>query len=89
MATLKITAEMQRALDILKEHGSIDRYPGGFWAQPNAEMAHSAGCQPFDYPKGYVGTVTLKALLTRNLIEAIDEVQGPRGKFTVKYILKP
>jgi hypothetical protein len=84
---MTLTSEMQRALDIIKEHGSIDRYPGGFWARPCADMVHSGGCPPFDYPKGFVGTVTLKALLTRGLIKATAKVKGHCGIFAVKYTL--
>lgn len=81
---------MNRALEIIKEHGSIVRYPGGFWHKPDAPLKYSGGLpsQSFYYPEGYIGTNTLNSLLNRELIEVAEEVNGPRGKFAVKYILK-
>jgi hypothetical protein len=75
-----LTEEQKRALRICRAHGSIDRYDGGFWAAPNAELIKGV-------PKDYIGTNTLKALLKRNIIKVTKEAVSARGKFAVQYQL--
>lgn len=52
----KLSRAQERALDVLRRHGSLVRRPGGLWSWP--------GCK--DHPGGgpawYVGTATIHAL---------------------------
>jgi len=71
-----LSAEMQRVLAMLSEYGCLVRYKGGFWHKENAEMEPlSGGGRSPDggqYPPGYCGTLTIQALLKRDLIK-VDE----------------
>lgn len=91
----ELTTEMQRCLDIIKEYGSIVRYSGGFWQKPNDELKGEltpglSGRSPEGgrYPLNSIGTNTINALVTRELIIATDHRNGVRGEFAVKYELK-
>lgn len=89
---IQITEEMQKALDIIQEHGSIVRYKGGFWARPGAEMGRHRGgpaSQHYDYPLGtWVRHGTLAALFKRGLVEVADQIAVYKGAFPIKYIAK-
>lgn len=90
----KLSPEMQRCLDIIKEHGCIVRYTGGFWQKPNDELKGEfhpglSGINPDGgrYPLNAVGTNTINALEYRGLIIATDHRMGSRSEFPIKYEL--
>lgn len=91
-----LTPEMQRCLDIIKQHGCIVRYQGGFWQKPNDElkglipdgMAGRGPAGDFKYPLNSIGTNTINALVSRELIIATDHRNSGRGEFAIKYELK-
>jgi hypothetical protein len=70
---MKISTEQQRAIEYIKEYGCIIRYEGGFWSFPNAPMAK---CSKFYYPKNYIRTNTIKALIKVGLIKVTKEASG-------------
>lgn len=58
----ELTPTMQKAVDFIREHGSIVRYAGGYWNKP--------GCANyFEYSPGSFGTTTIDALAKRGVIE--------------------
>ena len=84
-----LTSEMLRCLEIIKQHGSIVRYRGGFWQKPNDECAKKfidRGQLVYNYPAEHISTGTLKALHARGLIQ-IDEYDGMYYKYPSKYSL--
>lgn len=75
----KLTAEMKKCLDALKEHGKLVRYRGGFWSTVNAEL------DPIEkWPKWYIGTKTIDALIRRNLIAGTGQKESGYGPFFVE-----
>lgn len=87
-----LTPEMQRCLDIIKDHGCIVRYAGGFWQKPNDELKGEfsvgmSGINPEGgkYPLNSIGTNTINALVSRELIIATDHRNSGRGEFAIKY----
>lgn len=68
---IPITPEMARALKIIKEHGSLMWFKGGFWHHPGAEMIEIPAdrhTRAYSHPKDYVRTNTVKALNRRGYI---------------------
>lgn len=59
----ELSPTMQKAVEFIREHGSIVRYQGGFWNKPGCtnyfEYANSSG----------FGTTTIDALAKRGVIE--------------------
>ena len=89
MKSKKLSAEMERALAIIKASGSIVWYSGGFWAKEGSEMVTSYGTPVFTHPIDYVGVQTLEAIERRELIIVAEEKIKYGRAVAVKYILKP
>lgn len=66
---------MNRCLAIVRETGCIVRYPGDFWQKPNIK---SQGA-----PDDSVGTGTIQALVSRDLLIYTSYKNGPSGCFAV------
>lgn len=90
----KLSADMDRALAIIRQHGCIVRYAGGFWSHPgNQAMQQYIDSNlngSFDFGQ-YVGVGTLWALERRGYVVPSEykEARVTRIKFPIKYILKP
>lgn len=63
---MKLSETMQEALDKLKEHGALERMPGGFWTYRDCpvKISHPLGGQ---VPSWYAGTRTIEALVDRGV----------------------
>ena len=88
-----LTPEMESLLSLITEHGSIYRYEGGFWAKPNAHM--NIHKKQFSDEIDYIwpdapsfGAGTIKALVSRNLIEPIGWTVGMYGLYPNEYAIK-
>ena len=90
--TYKLTPEMKRALEMLKTHGELIRYKGGFWSYEGATMAvmgiRNRDETDFVYPVEHVGLQTLEALERRDMIEVSETKAGWGRPYAVKYKLK-
>ena len=94
MKTIKqkpLTSEQKRCIDVIKEHGCIIRYEGGLWQKPNDKLKgfipKEIGGQlkeDWHYPLEGIGTVTIKSLLTRNIIKASETKKTQYGEYPVK-----
>lgn len=85
MKKLRLTPEMQKAMDIINEHGKLKRYRGGYWAQEGAKMKLLNSLEDTIIPKDSVGTPTVEALARRGLIEPSYWRNLPSGIFIVEY----
>jgi len=87
----KLSPEMQKCIDMLNKHGKLIRYEGGFWAEENAKMKtmFNGNKDMGLYPIDNIGTNTIKALLSRNMIIAIDFQKGWHNiEFPVGVVLR-
>lgn len=66
---------MNRCLAIVRETGCIVRYPGGFWQKSNVSSPGP--------PDDAVGTGTIQALVSRDLLIYTSYKSGPSGCFAV------
>ncbi len=69
----KLSPEMQRLIDVLKEHGKLVRYDGGFWHIPNCKMRKANNGPKVYYVPihptiEYFGYGTIKALKKRSAV---------------------
>lgn len=83
---MNLTTEQKRAMEFIEKYGSIVRYEGGFWSKPDAELdgvlkAGLSGINPneFRYPKNYVGTNTINALIRKGVIKVTKELTSKAG----------
>jgi hypothetical protein len=76
---VKLTSEQEKAMQMLKECEKIIRYDGGFWSTPDAEMEPAYSENGSYFPTNNVGTVTIKALLRKNIIKVTKESPGNLG----------
>lgn len=73
----KLSREMERCNNYLKEVGTLVRYRGGFWAVEGLQVKPDTGA-----PIGpWFGTGTIDALYRRELLVFADEREGRWGKF--------
>ena len=70
MTAGKLSPKMKEALERMREHGSLQRWPGGYWT--GADVAGIRGV-----PEWYFPTQTVMALLDRGLAVVTDTL--PRG----------
>lgn len=70
----QLTSEMQRALALIKEHGSLCRYGRGFWREPNAPLEGKTGSGKTAsyFPLDYIDNSTVTSLIHRGLIVATE-----------------
>jgi len=92
MKEKELTPDQLRAMKFIEQYGSIDRYEGGFWSKPDAELdgfipKESAGRAEKDchFPKDYVGTNTIYALEKRGLIRISKMKESRTGFFAIQY----
>ncbi len=77
----EITPTMQKAVEFIRQHGSIVRYQGGYWNRP--------GCANyFEYSAGSFGTATVDGLAIRGVIEYTEWKDGRNGRFPIAAKLK-
>lgn len=80
---------MQKALDLVKQHGKIIRYRGGYWAQAGAPMVvlelDDLDKPSFTIPKDHFFTTTVEGLYNRGLIKASYWQHTERGLFITEY----
>lgn len=74
---MNLPKAQQRVIDIITEHGSICRYPGGYWNAPEMD----------NYKDGYEGTKAVNACLRKGLIKVVEEKEYRNGKYAVKCAL--
>jgi hypothetical protein len=79
-------SETQHACVVhMRKHGNtMQRYPGGFWAEPG--LAIPANTPP---PNGWYSTPTLQALAKRGVVECAEYAGLANARFPVKYVLTP
>lgn len=90
---VKLTTEQKRAMEFIDKYGAIERYEGGFWSKPQAELDRlipktMSGRmeKDFHYPGDHVGTNTIKALLKKGLLKVSKEKEGKYGKFPIECV---
>lgn len=65
------TKTQTKALGVLREHGTLERWPGGFWTYPSCPVDHvTNGC---DIPSWYVTTHTVQAMERRGWLERVGK----------------
>lgn len=75
-ASKQLSPTMEECLTALKEAGSMQRLPGGFWHVPgSARYPHNG------LPVEYFGTKTIEALVSRRRAEYSGWIEGRRGRF--------
>lgn len=84
-----LSEEMKRCVDMVLAHGKLIRYKGGFWAEENAELSPliNGGRIECYYPKDYIGTNTIKALIKRGVLEPTKMGESKYGKYPVECAL--
>lgn len=71
-----LSAKMEEAVRIMKAHGKLVRYDGGFWSWVGVEIHHYRnGADTYDCPIWNCGVRTLRALAKRRII-ILDEERG-------------
>ena len=73
---MKLSETMINTLEIMKQHGNLRRYDGGFWSWENANLKPVYNGKTFMYmlPEWSCDVKTLRALAKRNLV-VLDEVK--------------
>lgn len=67
--SVKLSKTMSITLEIMRTHGRLVRWPGGFWTYPNcpSKIEVSGWKKPHAVPEWYVAANTLNALADRGL----------------------
>lgn len=85
----QLSREMQKAYDMIKEHGKLVRYNGGFWAKESSPMKPISFLEPETLvPVTFVHTKTVEALYNRGLIVISYWKNLPSGMFVTEYKIK-
>jgi hypothetical protein len=69
----KLSPTMQAAMAEIKQHGALERMPGGFWARPDAGWNGSAPNAP------WWGTSTVQALTARDVAQYTKWQENKHG----------
>ena len=73
-----------RTLSLAKQHGSLVRWPGGFWTYPECKSPHPwTHADVTRIPNWFVGPDTIKSLLYKKLLKVTEK--HPAG-FATKVI---
>lgn len=76
--TRKLSPTMNECLAFANKHNDeLVRYPGGYWAERNAEIGHDKA------PVYYFGTGTVQALVNRGAAQYTEHKKGRMGEFPV------
>lgn len=78
---MKLSETQAAAFELVKKHGRICRYRGGYWNAP--------GMKAPDYETGSFGTNTVFALYKKRLVSISEERGNANGIFTIEYELSP
>lgn len=69
-----LSAKMEEAVRIMKAHGKLIRYDGGFWSWAGVEIHHCKnGAGTYSCPIWYCSVLTLRALAKRNIVTLDEE----------------
>lgn len=77
----KLSLVMAGALLTLKEHGALERWPGGFWTYPGCDVIGSCpgwGGSVLKVPAWHVSAGTIHALVNRGLARENDGGELPK-----------
>ena len=77
---MSVSPTMQAALDMLEQHGALERRPGGFWTFPGCVETRPT------VPDWNVAVNTIEALVDRNL--AVVSKRAGKAQFAVE-VKKP
>lgn len=78
----KLSQTMSKCLKACKDHGSLFRHSGGFWASEDVEFQDRGLYGSF--PVWYFSTGTIRALLDRNIFEVTETEISKHGEYPVR-----
>ena len=69
-----LSEKMEEAVRVMRVHGKLIRYDGGFWSWVNVEIhRHKNGADTYESPIWYCGVGTLRALVKRGVVTLDEE----------------
>ena len=85
----QLSSEQKRCIDIIKQHGSVRRWPGGFWQHPGCPGKNeSNNGDSYFVPLEYICTNTIKSLLNKGLLIILETKLINNVPFPVRVGLK-